>query len=166
MNRPHQTGHWQWALVVVAVTMTCLAQGLPAAPQAQAATTQDAFTRLLADVSAFRGRGFTLPLPPGTPSRYANRMEDVSEARFAAEASALAGFAERLNAPVPEHVGHAHGEDSRVPDAQPGPRRDRAEIRGAQFRHPLHRSRSLLLFMLLGNLARLPHCLPVRQRPA
>lgn len=98
MNRPHQTGHWQWALVVVAVTMTCLAQGLPAAPQAQAATTQDAFTRLLADVSAFRGRGFTLPLPPGTPSRYANRMEDVSEARFAAEASALAGFAERLSA--------------------------------------------------------------------
>lgn len=66
--------------------------------QTTATPAQDAFTRVLQDVSAFRGRGFTLPLPPGTPGRYARRMEDVSETRFATEATALGGFADRLAA--------------------------------------------------------------------
>lgn len=69
-----------------------------ASPVRPAAQAPDAFTRLLSEVSAYRGRGFTLPLPAGVPARYSRRMEDVSEVRYAAEAAALAGFAERLAA--------------------------------------------------------------------
>jgi len=65
---------------------------------AQPVAAQDDFTRLLQEVSSFRGRGFTLPLPEGVPARYARRMEDVSETRFQAEATALAAFAARLAA--------------------------------------------------------------------
>jgi uncharacterized protein (DUF885 family) len=54
------------------------------------------FTRVLREVSTYRGRGFTLPLPAGVPARYSRRMEDVSETRFAAEAAALSGFATQL----------------------------------------------------------------------
>lgn len=63
-----------------------------------AAAPQDTFERLLQDVQAYRDRGFTLPLPEGTPARYARRMEDVGEERYRAEAAALAGFAARLAA--------------------------------------------------------------------
>jgi uncharacterized protein (DUF885 family) len=65
---------------------------------AQPVAVQDDFTRLLQEVSSFRGRGFSLPLPEGVPARYARRMEDVSEARFQAEATALEAFAARLAA--------------------------------------------------------------------
>jgi uncharacterized protein (DUF885 family) len=65
---------------------------------AQPAPVQDEFARLLQEVSSYRGRGFTLPLPPGVPPRYARRMEDVSETRFKAESTALAAFAARLAA--------------------------------------------------------------------
>jgi len=65
---------------------------------AQPVAAQDDFTRLLQEVSSYRGRGFTLPLPEGVPARYARRMEDVSETRFQAEATALAAFAARLAA--------------------------------------------------------------------
>ena len=77
------------------VLLTAIIVAFPTQPSAQAS---DAFTRLLSEVSAYRGRGFTLPLPAGVPARYSRRMEDVSEARYTAEAAALAGFAERLEA--------------------------------------------------------------------
>lgn len=78
------------SLLLVAIVVA-----LPTQPSAQAS---DAFTRLLFEVSAYRGRGFTLPLPAGVPARYSRRMEDVSERRYTDEATALAGFAERLEA--------------------------------------------------------------------
>jgi len=77
------------------VLLTAIIVAFPTQPSAQAS---DAFTRLLSEVSAYRGRGFTLPLPAGVPARYSRRMEDVSEARYTAEAAALAGFAARLEA--------------------------------------------------------------------
>ena len=77
------------------VFLTAIIVAFPTQPSAQAS---DAFTRLLSEVSAYRGRGFTLPLPAGVPARYSRRMEDVSEARYTAEATALAGFAARLEA--------------------------------------------------------------------
>ncbi|HQX83285.1 MAG TPA: DUF885 domain-containing protein, partial [Vicinamibacterales bacterium] len=77
------------------VLLTAIIVAFPTQPSAQAS---DAFTRLLSEVSAYRGRGFTLPLPAGVPARYSRRMEDVSEARYTAEATALAGFAARLEA--------------------------------------------------------------------
>jgi len=63
-----------------------------------ASAPQDTFERVLQEVQAFRGRSVTLPAPDGTPARYARRMEDVSAERYEAEATALAGFAERLAA--------------------------------------------------------------------
>lgn len=80
------------SLVLVAGLGTLLA----ARPQQAPNATQDTFARLLEDVSAYRGRGFTLPLPEGVLPRYSRRMEDVSERRYQEEADALAGFAERL----------------------------------------------------------------------
>lgn len=59
---------------------------------------QDAFARVLQEVSAYRGRGFALSLPAGVPERYARRMEDVSEQRYRDEATALTAFADRLAA--------------------------------------------------------------------
>jgi uncharacterized protein (DUF885 family) len=67
-------------------------------PPAIDAQAPDAFARLLSDVAAYRGRGFTLPLPTGVATRYSRRLEDVSEKRYADEAAALSGFAERLAA--------------------------------------------------------------------
>lgn len=67
-------------------------------PPALGAQASDAFTRLLSDVSAYRSRGFALPIPAGVAARYAQRLEDVSEKRYADEATTLSGFAERLSA--------------------------------------------------------------------
>lgn len=69
---------------------------------AKGETAQDEFTRLLAEVQVYRGRGFTLPLPEGVPARYSRRMEDVSEERFVAESAALSAFAARLSALSPD----------------------------------------------------------------
>jgi len=82
-------------LSLLLVAVGAIIAALPTQPSAQV---PEAFTRLLSEVSAYRGRGFTLPLPAGAPTRYARRMEDVSERRFVDEAAALAGFAERLEA--------------------------------------------------------------------
>lgn len=68
------------------------------APIAARADVQEAFSRLLEDVQAFRRAGFTLPRPAGVPERYSGRMEDVSPERYAREAKALEGFAARLDA--------------------------------------------------------------------
>lgn len=78
------------------VAALCLVLSATALVVARPATSQEDFTRLLQEVSAFRGRGFTLPLPDGVPARYSRRMEDVSEERFTAEATALSAFAARL----------------------------------------------------------------------
>ena len=77
------------------VLLTAIIVAFPTQPSAQAS---DAFTRLLSEVSAYRGRGFTLSLSAGVLAWYSRRMEDVSEARYTAEAAALAGFAARLEA--------------------------------------------------------------------
>ncbi len=79
----------------LSILLLAIVVALPTQPIAQAPA---AFTRLLSDVSAYRGRGFTLPLPAGVPARYSRRMEDVSEARYSAEAAALSRFADRLRA--------------------------------------------------------------------
>lgn len=79
--------------VFASATVLLAAGGVGARP-----TAQDAFGQLLAEVQAFRGRGFRLPLPDGVPSRYSGRLEDVSAARFTREGEALAGFARRLDA--------------------------------------------------------------------
>jgi uncharacterized protein (DUF885 family) len=81
--------------VAVAVLSLLIGTGLVAAHPGSA---QEDFARLLQDVSLFRGRGFTLPLPEGVPARYSRRMEDVSEARYATELAALTAFATRLTA--------------------------------------------------------------------
>lgn len=98
MNASSSTGQarprW-WAIAVACVWLVTAAW---LAAQTVASPSQEAFSRVLQDVSAFRGRGFTLPLPAGVPARYARRMEDVSEERFAKEAAALSGFADRLAA--------------------------------------------------------------------
>lgn len=78
------------------VAALCLVLSATALVVARPATSQEEFTRLLQEVSAFRGRGFTLPLPDGVLARYSRRMEDVSEERFTAEATALSAFAARL----------------------------------------------------------------------
>lgn len=85
-------------LLVAALGVDALAATRPTAALAPQATAQDAFTRLLSEVSGFRGRGFTLPLPAGVPARYARRMEDVSLGRYEDEAKTLEAFAERLAA--------------------------------------------------------------------
>ncbi|MBM3750238.1 MAG: DUF885 domain-containing protein [Acidimicrobiia bacterium] len=77
--------------VIVVGALVC---GAVAASSAE----QDTFARVLQDVQAFRGRNVSLPVPEGTPARYARRMEDVSAERFESEAKALAEFAERLAA--------------------------------------------------------------------
>lgn len=76
---------------VVVCVLACGAVVAASAPQ-------DTFARVLQDVQTYRGRGFTLPVPEGTPARYARRMEDVSAERYDNEAKALTGFAERLAA--------------------------------------------------------------------
>ncbi len=81
--------------VTAVVLALVVATGLVAA---HPGTAQEDFARLLQEVSSFRGRGFTLPLPEGVPDRYSRRMEDVSEARYLAEQTALTGFATRLAA--------------------------------------------------------------------
>lgn len=84
--------HQRLAAFVVALLV---ATGLVAA---HPGSVQEDFARLLQEVSSYRGRGFTLPLPEGVPARYGRRMEDVSEARYLAEQAALTGFATRLAA--------------------------------------------------------------------
>ena len=69
----------------------------PAATTLGAQAGEQAFTRLLEDVQAFRREGFTLPRPEGVPERYSGRMEDVSPERYEREAKALEGFAARLD---------------------------------------------------------------------
>lgn len=59
---------------------------------------QDSFEQLLKDVQAFRREGFALPVPAGTDARYSARLADVSPERYAREATALDGFAARLDA--------------------------------------------------------------------
>lgn len=81
-------------LIVLAAGMT--AGVLAGPPQAPAAA--DTFARLLQDVQTFRGRGFALPRPDDVDPRYGARLDDVSAERYHREASALAGFAERLAA--------------------------------------------------------------------
>jgi len=99
------------------------------------ATRQDAFVRVLQDVSAYRERGFTLPLPAGVPARYARRMEDVSAARYAAEAAALSGFAERLAAIDRAALTPAEQTDAEILSRQ---LRDRlAELRFRAFEIPI-----------------------------
>lgn len=78
------------------VAALCVVFSATALVVARPATSQEDFTRLLQEVSAFRGRGFTLPLPDGVPARYSRRMEDVSEERFSTEAATLSTFATRL----------------------------------------------------------------------
>lgn len=96
---------------------------------------QDAFTQLLQDVTAFRGRGFTLPLPDGVPARYSRRMEDVSEARFGAEERALAAFANRLTAIDTSTLPPAVQTDAEILGRQ---LRDRlAELRFRAFEIPI-----------------------------
>ena len=92
--------HGQSAPYLALVLALALAPGalVVARPAAGPGESQEAFTKLLAEVSAFRGRGFPLPLPAGVPPRYARRMDDVSLRRYEDEAQALAGFAERLAA--------------------------------------------------------------------
>jgi len=72
--------------------------GLVSARPSASTGSQDTFPQLLQEVSAYRGRGFALPVPAGVPERYRRRMEDVSEERFRAEATALSAFATRLSA--------------------------------------------------------------------
>lgn len=86
------------AVLCVVLVLGALVAARPARDVTADAAPQDTFASVLQDVSAYRGRGFTLPLPAGVPDRYARRMDDVSEARYGAEAAALAGFAGRLAA--------------------------------------------------------------------
>ena len=70
----------------------------PASTTLRAQAGEQAFTRLLEDVQAFRREGFTLPRPEGVPERYSDRLPDVSPERYEREAKALEEFAARLEA--------------------------------------------------------------------
>lgn len=59
---------------------------------------EQALSTLIRDIGAHREKGYVLPLPAGADARYAKRLEDVSEARYANEAKTLAEFDGRLKA--------------------------------------------------------------------
>lgn len=116
------------AVVFVLGTLVAVeAQAPPAA--------QEAFAGVLASVSEFRERGFPLPLPASVPARYARRMEDVSERRFAEEARALAGFAERLAAIDRAALSPAMQTDAEILSRQLRDRRE--ELRFRAFEIPI-----------------------------
>ena len=77
--------------VLVVAVLACGTVGASTAPQ-------DTFAQVLQDVQTFRGQGFTVPAPEGTPARYSRPQEDLSPERYANELTALTGFAERLAA--------------------------------------------------------------------
>jgi uncharacterized protein (DUF885 family) len=77
--------------VLVVAALACGTVGASTAPQ-------DTFAQVLQDVQTFRGRGFTVTAPEGTPARYGRPQEDLSPERYANELTALTGFAERLAA--------------------------------------------------------------------
>jgi uncharacterized protein (DUF885 family) len=72
---------------------------LAAASPALAEFASDAaLSELIQDVSKHREKGHALALPPGVDPRYAKRLDDRSEARYAEEGDTLAGFERRLRA--------------------------------------------------------------------
>jgi uncharacterized protein (DUF885 family) len=100
-----------------------------------ASTEQNAFTQLLADVSAYRSRGFRLPLPAGVPARYGRRMDDVSLRRYDEEAKTLAGFGERLAAIDRPRLPPAQATDAEILGRQIRDRRE--ELRFRAFEIPI-----------------------------
>ncbi|MEO8500015.1 MAG: DUF885 domain-containing protein [Vicinamibacteria bacterium] len=57
-----------------------------------------ALGELIQDIGKQRQQGYVLPRPEGVDPRYAKRLEDVSERRYAEEARTLSAFDSRLHA--------------------------------------------------------------------
>ncbi len=90
---------------------------------------------LIDEVGKYREAGHPLARPAGVDPRYAKRLEDVSERRYAEEAQTLAGFESRLGA-----IDRASLSPSLRPDAEILSRqfRDRqAELRFRAFEMPI-----------------------------
>ncbi len=103
---------------------------------ALAQTTPDrALSALIEEIGKDGQKGHALPVPAGVDARYSKRLEDVSEARYAAEAVRLAAFDERLKAIDRTALAPALATDAEIVSRQ---LRDRAaELRFRAFEMPM-----------------------------
>ena len=109
-----------------------LGASLPALAQTPGET---ALGQLIEDIGKHRERGYVLPRPEGIDARYAKRLEDVSERRYAEEARTLAEFASRLEAIDRATLNPAVQTDAEVLSRQLRDRR--AELRFRAFEMPM-----------------------------
>ena len=109
-----------------------LGASLPALAQTPGET---ALGQLIEDIGKHRERGYVLPRPEGIDARYAKRLEDVSERRYAEEARTLAEFASRLEAIDRATLNPAVQTDAEVLSRQLRDRR--AELRFLAFEMPM-----------------------------
>ena len=109
-----------------------LGASLPAFAQTPGET---ALGQLIEDIGKHRERGYVLPRPEGIDARYAKRLEDVSERRYAEEARTLAEFASRLEAIDRATLNPAVQTDAEVLSRQLRDRR--AELRFRAFEMPM-----------------------------
>jgi uncharacterized protein (DUF885 family) len=108
-----------------AVSSTAQTQGGP----------ETALTQLIQEIGKYREKGYVLARPEGVDPRYARRLEDVSERRYAEEAKTLAGFDERLKAIDRAGLRPALQTDAEILSRQ---LRDRAnELRFRAFEMPI-----------------------------
>ena len=99
------------------------------------AGSQESLLLWIADIGKQREAGYILPRPDGVDARYSKRLEDVSEARYEAEAKTLAEFDSRLKAIDRATLTAALQTDAEILARQ---LRDRqAELRFRAFEMPL-----------------------------
>lgn len=96
---------------------------------------EKALTQLIQDIGKQRETGYVLARPEGVDPRYAKRLEDVSERRYADETKTLAAFDERLKSIDRATLGAALQTDAEIISRQ---LRDRqAELRFRAFEMPM-----------------------------
>ena len=96
---------------------------------------EQALGRLIQDIGAHREKGYGLARPDNVDPRYAKRLEDVSESRYAEEAKTLAAFDARLAGIDRAALGPALKTDAEILSRQLRDRRN--ELRFRAFEIPL-----------------------------
>lgn len=106
-----------------------------ASPAIAQSVPEAALAQLIQDIGKYREKGHVLALPEGVDPRYAKRLDDESEARYAEETNSLAGFEGRLKAIDRSTLSQALQTDAEILSRQLRDRRN--ELRFRAFEMPM-----------------------------